>query len=232
MIARTLMRPFALAGTLVALSLALGGCISLLPKEKPATLYRFGGPTSDAGTVDAHLRGVVLGQIGFPREATGDGILTVTDSRTAYIAGVRWVAPAAVLFHQAVTAAFDEATSRTRVLTRGEVGAAAGVLQLDVARFEVDYRGGQPTVSVMIRGRLSGADGTLIGERNFDVEKPADANRVSVIVPTFDAATREALGQIVAWTDQSLDANPAPSASMSSTSTSSRSRTTTTTRQP
>ena len=212
MIARTLIRPIAFAGAIAALSFSLGGCISLLPKAKPAQLYRFGSPAADAtGTsADAHQRGVVLGQIGFPREANTDGILTVNGAQTAYIADVRWVAPAVVLFQQAIPTAFDAPGSRTRVLTRGEVGAAAGVLQLDVAKFEADYAGGQATVSVMIRGRLSRSDGTMIGERNFDVEKLAGANRVSAIVPAFDAATREALGQVVAWTDQSLDANPPP----------------------
>jgi cholesterol transport system auxiliary component len=208
MIARPPLRPLVLGAAIAALSLSLGGCISLLPKEKPAQLY-----------------------------------LTVTGSETAYIAGVRWVAPAAVLFRQAVPSAFDEPTSRSRVLTQGEIGAAAGVLQLSVAKFEVDYLGGRPTISVMIRARLSTAGGQLLGERTFDVEKPAAANRVSDIVPTFDAATREALGQIVTWTDQSLDAVPPPSPpqvspqispqsppqAVVSTSTTSSSTTTTTT---
>ncbi len=81
----------------------------------------------------------------------------------------------------------------------------------------------------MIRARLSRSDGTLIGERNVDVEKPAGANRVGAIVPAFDTATREALGQVVAWTDQSLDANPPRPSRVSSSSTST---TTTTTHQP
>lgn len=226
-----LTRPLLVAAAVLALSVSLGGCISLLPKEKPAQLYRFGAARADAGAVDTRPRGVVLGQIEFPREATTDGILTVKGTETAYIAGVRWVAPAVVLFRQAVPAAFDEPSSRTRVLSRGEIGAAAGVLQLEVAKFEADYTSsGAPTISVMIRARLSRADGALIGERNFDVERPAGDNRVSAIVPAFDAAVREALGQVVQWTDASLDANPPPPPSVSSVSTSlTTTRTTTTT---
>jgi cholesterol transport system auxiliary component len=78
----------------------LGGCVSLLPKAKPAQLYRFGAADSTPpdGAVEsrsgADKIGVVLGTVGFPRASTSDGILTVTGDQTAYIAGVRWVAPA------------------------------------------------------------------------------------------------------------------------------------------
>ena len=222
----------------VALASALGGCVSLLPQEKPSQLYRFG--VEETASPQAQNRSIVLGNLGFPRAATSDGILTVTGSETAYIAGARWVAPAAVLFREAIPAAFDQPSSHTRVLTQGSVGRSAGVLQLDVVRFEADYPqpGAAPTVTVVVRARLSNSDGALLGERIFEVDKPAGDNRVAPIVGAFNAASAEVLSQIIMWTDASLDAAPpaAPALPVSAppitSTTSSTTRSTTTVHRP
>jgi ABC-type uncharacterized transport system auxiliary subunit len=40
----------------------------------------------------------------------------------------------------------------------------------------------------------------LLSEKEFEVQKPAESNRVSAIVAAFDTATTDAVGQVVAWT--------------------------------
>ena len=72
--------PFRILGA-AALALCLSACVSLLPKTKPADLYRFGQPSaaeSGADTVNTGKVGVFRANSLFPREAGGDRMLTVT----------------------------------------------------------------------------------------------------------------------------------------------------------
>jgi cholesterol transport system auxiliary component len=187
-------------------ALALSGCISLLPKTKPSQLYRFGQATN-AGASSP----MVSGQVGvlragglFQREAAGDRILTVTDGKVAYVAETRWVAPAAVLWDEALMAAFDADPGPVRLLARGEPGPADYILRIDVRNFEAHYDAGPkaaPTVLVRVRAVMTGRTGGLAGEQLFEAEKRADDNRVGAIVSAYDAAVRDVLAKLIAWTD-------------------------------
>ncbi len=183
-----------------ACALVLSGCISLLPKSKPAQLYRF-GPV--AGAPVAHTGSVAVFRTNgsFAGEAADDRILTVTGGKAAYIAESRWVAPAAVLFDEAVGQAFD--ASPIRLIARGQQGRSAYALRLDVRNFEARYGGGSdaPTVVVRVHAALSKADQTIVGEQIFEASVPAGDNRVGAIVGAYDRAVKDVLGKLVAWTE-------------------------------
>lgn len=188
-----------------AAAVALSGCISLLPKSKPAQLYRFGPvPASGAPADQARQAAVaVLRANGsFPGEAADDRILTLDGGKAAYIAQTRWVAPAQVLFDQAVGQAFD--ASPIRLIARGQQGRFAYVLRLDVRNFEARYTAGPgaaPTVVVRVHAALSKADQSVVGEQIFEASVPAGANRVSAIVDAYDRAVGDVLSKLVAWTE-------------------------------
>jgi cholesterol transport system auxiliary component len=147
---------------------------------------------------------VLLAAVTFPRAAQGDTLLTVTGpAEAAYIEGSRWVAPAVVLFREAVERRFDEASQRTRLVARGDLGRTSLILRMDVREFEAVYAAPEtiPEVSVSVYARLVRADGSALEERTFKVRRPASDNRVSAIVEGLDRATTEVLDQVVAWTD-------------------------------
>jgi cholesterol transport system auxiliary component len=201
---RTLPRLFTVA--VAGLTLALGGCISLLPKTKPAELYRFGQPGSpEAITAPQGQVGVFRTNSTFQRESAGDQLLTVTDGKIAYIARTRWAAPAAVLWDQAVLAAFDSDPGRVRLISRGEPASAAYILRLDVRNFEARYEHGPkaaPTIVVRVRAAMTQSGKTpAVAERIFEKQVTAADNRVSAIVPAYDRAVAEVLKDIVAWTN-------------------------------
>jgi cholesterol transport system auxiliary component len=196
----------ALAGlTLTAL---LSGCISVLPKEPPAQLYRFGdfataapAPTTPAApgfTVEAL-------PISFDRPAAGDAILTRTGEEAAYIKGSRWVGAAQTLFESAVSRAFVAAGGPVRLISRGEPSRPDYLLKLDVLRFEAHYDQGQgapPSIVIEMNATLShSGDHALAGERLFQTKVTADANRAGAIATSFDQATRKVLSDLVAWVD-------------------------------
>jgi cholesterol transport system auxiliary component len=187
-----------------ACALALSGCISLLPKSKPAQLYRFGQTTVVATGPATGTVGVFHTNGTFASEAGGDRILTLGGGKAAYIAQSRWVAPAAVLWNEAVVRAFEADNGKVRLVSRGQQTRAAYTLRMDVRNFETRYDEGSnraPTVLVRVRAVLTSADFTKTAEQVFEAKAPATDNRVGAIVGAYDTAVNDVLGQIVAWTN-------------------------------
>ncbi|MBU1377096.1 MAG: membrane integrity-associated transporter subunit PqiC [Alphaproteobacteria bacterium] len=189
-----------------ASALTLSACVSLLPKTKPAHLYRFGQPVA-AEAVNAAVGGVgVLRTTAvFQREAAGDRLLTMTNGKAAYVAETRWVVPAAVLWDEAVVAAFDADAGPVRLVARGEPAPTPYVLRLDVRNFETQYDNGPkaaPVIVVRVRAAMtSTTDRGVVGERLFEKRVRAGDNRVTAIVPAYDRAVGEVLAEVVAWTN-------------------------------
>jgi cholesterol transport system auxiliary component len=194
-------RPLLLALTVCAV--ALSGCISLLPKTKPSQLYTFvpAPAAAPAAAGATHAAAVFQTNGSFQSESADDRLLTITNGKDAYIADTRWVAPAAVLFDQAVSQAFD--ASPIRLIARGQQGRSAYGLRLDVRNFETRYDAGEkaaPTVVVRIHAALNKADQTVVGEQIFEAKVTAGDNRVGAIVRAYDKAMGEAIKKLVAWT--------------------------------
>jgi cholesterol transport system auxiliary component len=208
-------RRIVLAAGLAALGpvvLGLGGCISLFPKSEPVQLYRFGqdsgAPATGAPAVVARgrdsLSGVALAFVSLPREAVGDGILTVTGEQAGYLGGARWVAPASLMFQEDVERAFEGRAQRTRLLDRGQLGVSDALMRVDVSRFEARYDNGPgaaPTALVTVRVTLTASDGRQAVQRVFSHREPASDNRVGPIVTAYDKAVDEALAEVVDWVD-------------------------------
>lgn len=192
-------------------ALALAACVTLLPKTDPVTLYRFGAAAAQpASAVEPGPRiGIVRAPTQFQRESAGDQILTVTGDKVAYMADARWVAPAPVLWDQAVATAFDSAPS-IRLVGRGDPAPATYSLRLEVRSFETRYERGAkaaPVVIVRVRAVLTPArDRSRVIETLIEARAPAAGNRISAIVPAYDTAVADALGQITAWVAQEAKA--------------------------
>jgi len=190
---------FAIGGVL---AISLSGCISLLPKTKPSQLYRFGVPVAEAPARPDAIGVFRAGGL-FQSEAAGDRILAITGDRATYVAETRWVAPAQTLFDEAVSAAFENAPGRVRLVFRGEPAHAQLALRLDVRNFETRYgEGHNPVVLIRIRAVLA-RDRAAVAEQIFEARVPAERNRVTAIVAAYNSALAKVLGDIVAWTNSS-----------------------------
>lgn len=204
-----MIRPTALlrAGAAGALALSLAGCISLLPKSQPAQLYRFGAnhATAPDATPAANSVGVFWGGGAFQRESAGDRILTISGEKAAYVAGVRWVAPADVLFQQSVEHAFEAKGGPVRLVQRGAPSSTQYVLRMDVRNFETRYDAGPkaaPTVLIRVHAMLvRDRDRQLVSAEVFEATAKAQDNRVSAIVEAYDEALAQVLEKAVAWTN-------------------------------
>lgn len=195
---KTLKSTLGVLAAALVLPAALGGCISLFPKAKAVQMYRFGDTVAPfAGGAPAAAL-VQKGPTIFPPASGGDRLLTTTGVQTAYIGGARWVAPASVMFDDALLQAFDSPGS-PRLVERGEPLAAPSTLRLDVRTFEARYPG--PVATLQIRAVLiRNADRTVVAEKMFDVAFPASENRQGAIVDAYDKAVDKAIADIRAWT--------------------------------
>jgi cholesterol transport system auxiliary component len=191
-----------------AAALSLSGCISLLPKSKPVQLYRFTRSAPAAAASTANAVGVFESSGEFQRESASDRILTITGPHVAYIADVRWAAPAQVLFDEAVDAAFENSGGHVRLTPRGAPTSTDYVLRLDVRDFEARYDAGgnaAPTIVVRIHALMTrDRDHNLVSEQVFEARVPAADNRVTAIVSAFGRATNQVLDQLVAWTNSKV----------------------------
>lgn len=197
------MSPRLTAAALALAAIALSGCISLFPKSEPAQLYRFTASMPSQTFAPGTAFGVMRLVTGFPRASAGDRILTMNSAgEAAYIAGARWVSPASVLFDEQVSAAFHNG-GRARLISRGEVVRADVALKLDVLTFETVYDQGPkaaPQVVITVRGVMTrNRDRSLIGERAFTARIRAGENRVGAIVPAYNQALSQVLGEVVGW---------------------------------
>lgn len=190
-----------------ACALALSGCISVLPKEKPVQMYRFGvvaaAPPAAAAPASGARIGLVLARVELPRASAGDRILAITGEQAAYVGGARWVSPAAVLFEDSIDRAFDARSAGVRLLNRGETGASQGALRVEASDFEARYpaAGAPPVVRVTLQAMLLRRNGSFVADQAFSAEAPAADNAVHAIVAAYDAAVADANARLVAWTD-------------------------------
>ena len=207
-------RKWARLAALVLAAGSLSACITLLPKSKPAQLYRFDGRAALAAAKPEDAKpsagrvGIMRAGGSFQGAASGDRILAVTGPQVAYLADSRWSGPAAVLFDEAVVSAFDANPGPARLVARGEPAAATYTLRLDVTRFEANYdQGPKATPKVVVETHaelIRAADRTVVGDRIFRTELRASDDRVSAIVAAFDQAAGKTLTDLLAWTNQTV----------------------------
>jgi cholesterol transport system auxiliary component len=219
---RVTIKTFAALGLLASLS--LGGCVTLLPKQKPVNLYRFSyDPSSlgkESGVRQAPLNQTVipvaLNVVMFPQASAGDRVLTSENNQLSYVAESRWAVPAQVLFTEALSDGFARAGQGLELETHGP-GAANFRLELNVRKFETDYHHGRATVRVDMDARLVRiSDHGIVGQRYVTADVSLPHNNMTDMVEAYDKATTEAVMSLIDFTQASIatsnDAvvNPAP----------------------
>ena len=190
--------------SLAVLALLLCGCISVLPRSAPVHLYRFGSSGGAEASGGAAAQPVLsTSQISFNAGADTDRILTVSGQSAAYIQGARWVAPAPVLFDEALARAF-QAPGAPVMARSGMMVPTRYSLALDVQSFEARYDQGPdfpPEVVVQIRAVLVRNDTREpVAAQTLTSVQRATENRITPIVQAYDVATRDGLAKLVAWT--------------------------------
>ena len=201
----SLKRPIARLVLVAVACILASGCVSLFPKGPAAQLYRFGaeGPATPAAAPPSQLV-IAHGPVDFDSAAATDRILTITGQDAAYIEASRWIAPAPVLFEEALERQFQRTPGAPRLVARGTLLRAPLAMSLDVQTFEARYdhgADGSPTVRVAMHVTVFRTDDrTVAGETLIISDKPAGDNRVGAIVQAYDLAVQDVLAQLITWT--------------------------------
>ena len=222
------MKAFTVLGLAAALSLgatlSLSGCVTLLPREKPAQLYRFSYDPASLGKDNDVSQAPVsptpiplaLSIVMFPQASSGDRVLTSENNQLSYVADSRWAVPAQVLFNEAVSDGFARAGRGLQLEAHGP-GAATYRLELNVRKFETDYHRGKAMVAVDMDARLVRlTDHAIVGERYVTADVGMPRNDMSDMVEAYSKATTQAVIALIDFSHESIAtgndvvANPAP----------------------
>lgn len=185
----------------------LASACAVLKTPDPVQTYRFGASPAFASAEQGAQAAacepitIALRRVEFDEAASGDRILAVTGSETAYIGGARWVSQAENLFQSSLENGFADGAPCLR-LAPGAFARDSLVLALNVRRFETTYAsaGATPQVRVSLSASLiQPGDRRVVAEQRFEVGQDADDNRVSAIVAGYEQANAEAVRQVVQW---------------------------------
>ncbi len=211
------------AGLGLVAALSLGGCVTLLPKQKPVQLYRFsydpaslGKDTVSQAPLAPTPVPLALNIVTFPQASSGDRVLTSENNQLSYIADSRWAVPAQVLFNEAISDGFARAGRGLQLEARGP-GAATYRLELNVRKFETDYHRGKAMVAVDMDARIIRlSDHAIVGQRYVTADVGLQHNDMTDMVEAYNKATTQAVMTLVDFSQETLAttndavANPAP----------------------
>lgn len=202
----------------LGVTVALTGCVTLLPKTKPAQLYRFGytpelveqkaEAAATAGAVGKAPTGIVFGTVTFPQDSAGDRIVTVEGSQVAYVAEARWTSSASGMFKDAISTGFARGGQTVTLEPRGPT-AANFRLDISVRKFETDYKRNRPTVSVALDARLIRlSDRMVVGQKFISADVPVRKSDMSLMADGYNEATTQVVTGLIAFSEEALAAFP------------------------
>jgi|GEM_PF-249715 len=212
------LRTVTVLGAFVALSASLAGCVTLLPKTKPAQLYRFGyapelveqkaEAAGTAGVAGRAPTGIVFGTVTFPQASAGDRIVTVEGNEVAYVAEARWTSSAASLFKDAISTGFARGGQTVTLEPRGPT-AANFRLDISVRKFETDYDHKRPTISVALDARLIRlSDRMVVGQKFISADVPVRKSNMSLMADGYNEATTQVVTGLIDFSEEALAAFP------------------------
>jgi cholesterol transport system auxiliary component len=204
--------------TVLGVALTLTGCITLLPKTKPAQLYRFGyapelveqkaQAAGTAGAVGKTPVGIVFGTVTFPQDSAGDRIVTVEGSEVAYVAEARWTSAASGMFKNAISTGFARGGQTVTLEPRGPT-AANFRLDISVRKFETDYDHKRPTVSVALDARLIRlSDRMVVGQKFISADVAVRKSDMSLMADGYNQATTQVVTGLIDFSEEALAAFP------------------------
>jgi len=202
----------------LGVTVALTGCVTLLPKTKPAQLYRFGytpelveqkaEAAATAGAVGKAPTGIVFGTVTFPQDSAGDRIVTVEGSQVAYVAEARWTSSASGMFKDAISTGFARGGQTVTLEPRGPT-AANFRLDISVRKFETDYKRNRPTVSVALDARLIRlSDRMVVGQKFISADVPVRKSDMPLMADGYNEATTQVVSGLIAFSEEALAAFP------------------------
>ncbi len=205
--------------SILGAALTLTGCVTLLPKTKPAQLYRFAytperveqkaqAAATAGAAVGTAPTGIVFGTVTFPQDSAGDRIVTVEGSQVAYVAEARWTSAASGMFKDAISTGFARGGQTVTLEPRGPT-AANFRLDISVRKFETDYTHNRPTISVALDARLIRlSDRMVVGQKFISADVAVRKSDMSLMADGYNQATTQVVTGLIDFSEEALAAFP------------------------
>jgi cholesterol transport system auxiliary component len=212
---------------LLALLLGAAGCSGLQSKEPAAQVYTLTPslPEASGGQAAALVTIKVLRPWCAPGLDSDNIAMTRSGQRFDFYAHSRWAAPLPELVQASAVDALRAAGHFRAVQSDAVPLAGDYLLQLEIKRFQAEYRGdGAPLVRVQLVATLGrSADRSLVSSVVAMSDVPAGANRVQSVSAAFETALGQVLAQLAqqiqppagATYSSSPSASPSPTPSPS-----------------
>ncbi|WP_017930773.1 ABC-type transport auxiliary lipoprotein family protein [Robiginitomaculum antarcticum] len=190
---------------IAALLAATPACVSLFPEPaKAPTIYRL-NVGADLVEKLADTKVIRVDMPNVPASLRGPDIAVSPDGRTiAYAEGAKWEAPVPSLLQRAIIEGFDRSQS-IRAVSANTGADSDFLLSIDVREFQAVFINGAktaPQASVVMDVVLVKAGGrTLVGNKLVKAKSTASEYRVERIVIAQEDAMREAINEIVTWSE-------------------------------
>ena len=184
---------------LLAVSLALSGCLSLGGKPPPTLLTLTPAMPIPAGTVtsgDPRTAIMVMEPETDQRLAVVRVPVQIDDTNVAYVKGAAWVERPARLFRALLA---ETLRGKTNALVLEDTQAAASVgVRLAGRLIDLGYDARTSSVVVRFEAIRSGPAGAVVTKR-FESIVPGIAAQPEFIGPALNRAANDVAGQVAAW---------------------------------
>ena len=184
---------------LLAVTLALSGCLSFGAKPPPTLLTLTPATAIPAGTVtsgDPRTAIMVMEPETDQRLAAVRVPVQIDDTNVAYLQGAAWVERPARLFRALLA---ETLRSKTNALVLEDSQAAASVgVRLAGRLIDLGYDARTSSVVVRFEAIRSGPAGAVVTKR-FESIVPGIAAKPEFIGPALNRAANDVAGQVAAW---------------------------------
>lgn len=195
------MKTYVIRGLLMASTLFVSSCVSVLPEAAPAKpRFHIVAADADALSGDALDFSLVIDE---PRSTrVYDSVRIAVASapgRIEYLAGAEWADRAPRLFQTALVQTFEDAGRILAVGDRSSLPVADFVLQTDMRRMELKVQDGE-AADISVYARLTDGKGEIFAARKFEARIPANSTKPDAVYAAFNTGFDQVVTDLVAWT--------------------------------
>lgn len=185
---------------LLALSLALGGCLSLGGKVPPTLLTLTPASTIPAGTVtsgDPKSAIMVMEPETDQRLAVNRVPVQIDDTNVAYVKNAAWVERPSRLFRALLA---ETLRTKTSALVLEDNSAAANIgIRVNGRLIDMGYDARTQSVVVRFEALRSTTGNVVVSTKRFESVVPGIEAKPEAIGPALNKAANDVAGQVASW---------------------------------
>lgn len=194
--------PIALTSLFLSASIALSGCVSVLPDAEPASeRYFINDVTPAASTLTQAAWALSIEDPSAIRALDTTKIaISRAPGKVEYFAGGEWSDRAPRLIGTALIRSFENTERILGVGSRVSLPHADFILQTDIRDFHVVKTGGREVVKTAVYVRLTDSRSNVLAAKLFSREAEIEEEKITLVVQQIDQSLAGIMTDIVEWT--------------------------------